>query len=180
MKNTDESSSGTQLATRLGITPCLWFNSQAEEAVDFYISVFSSAGRDSKITGTSRYGEASAQASGMPEGSVMTISFQIDGQAFLALNGGPHFTATPAISFIVNCQTQEDVDAFWENLSEGGEVQRCGWLQDKYGVSWQVVPTALGEMMRDADAERIERVMRAMLQMKKPDIGELKRAYEGN
>lgn len=161
------------------ITPCLWFDDQAEEAVNFYVSIFSAVGRDSKVTGIARYGEGGAQASGQPKGSVMTVAFQLDGQAFLALNGGPHFTFSPAISFIVNCQTQEEVDAFWEKLSENGEIQQCGWLTDKYGISWQIVPTALGEMMQDKDAEKSERVMKAMLQMKKLDIRTLKGAYEG-
>jgi predicted 3-demethylubiquinone-9 3-methyltransferase (glyoxalase superfamily) len=155
------------------ITPCLWFDHQAEEAVKFYVSIF----KNSKVGSVTRYGEEGAQASGRPKGTVMTVSFQLDGQEFLALNGGPHFTFSPAISFIVNCETQKEVDALWEKLSEGGQTEQCGWLKDKYGVSWQVVPTVLGEMMQDKDAERTERVMNALLQMGKIDIRSLQQAY---
>ena len=156
------------------ITPCLWFDDQAEEAANSYVSIFN----NSKIETITRYGEAGAEAAGRPRGTVMTVVFQLDGQKFMALNGGPAFTFSPAISFIVNCRTQDEVDDLWEKLSEGGAVQQCGWLQDKYGVSWQIVPTALGEMLQDKDTERSERVMKAMLQMKKIDIRGLEQAYE--
>ena len=155
-------------------TPCLWFDSDAEVAAEFYTSIF----KNSKITNVARYGQVGAEASGRPEGTVMTVSFQLDGQEFLALNGGPMFTFSPAISLIVNCQTQEEVDALWDRLSEGGEIMQCGWLNDKYSVSWQIVPTVLSEMLQDKDAKKSERVMKAMLQMKKLDIKALQRAYD--
>jgi len=156
------------------ITPCLWFDGNAEEAAKFYTSIF----KNSKITDFARYGEAGAKVSGKPQGSLMTMAFELEGQEFLALNGGPEFTFSPAISFIVNCETQEEVDEFWEKLSEGGETQPCGWLRDKYGVSWQIVPTVLGEMMQDADPMKSESVMAALLQMRKIDISVLKAAHE--
>ncbi len=156
------------------ITPCLWFDNQAEEAVNFYISIF----KNSKIVSVNRYGEAGAKASGRPKGTVMTIIFQLGGQEFMALNGGPVFKFTEAISFIVNCRTQKEIDEFWGKLSKGGEEGPCGWLKDKYGLSWQIVPSILGEMLQDEDAEKSERVMKAMLQMKKIDIKTLKQAYE--
>ncbi|MBC8030214.1 MAG: VOC family protein [Pyrinomonadaceae bacterium] len=156
------------------ITPFLWFDDKAEEAANFYVSVF----KNSKIGGVSRYGDAGEQAAGKPAGTVMTVEFQLDGQDFVALNGGPHFKFTEAISLVVNCETQEEVDHFWEKLSAGGQEVQCGWLKDKYGLSWQVVPTVLGEMMQDKDAEKANRVMKAMLQMKKLDIATLKQAYE--
>jgi len=156
------------------ITPCLWFEDQAEEAANFYVSVFNNL----KIGTITRYGEAGAEASGRPRGSVMTVTFQLEGQEFMALNGGPVFTFSPAISLMVNCETQEKVDELWEKLSEGGTIQQCGWLQDKYGVSWQIVPIALGEMLQDKDAEKSERVIRAMLPMTKIDIRTLEQAYE--
>ena len=152
------------------ITPFLWFDNQAEEAVKFYTSIF----KNSKIVSIMRYGEAGPG----PKGTVMTATFQLDGQEFVALNGGPHFKFTEAISFVINCKTQEEVDHFWEKLSEGGEESRCGWLKDKYGVSWQVVPTVLVEMLRDKDAEKSKRVMPAMLKMGKLDITKLKQAYD--
>jgi predicted 3-demethylubiquinone-9 3-methyltransferase (glyoxalase superfamily) len=155
------------------ITPCLWFDNNAEEAVKFYTSIF----KNSKITAITRYGEAGAQASGQPRGTVMTITFQLEGQEFLALNGGPEFTFSPALSLIVNCETQQEVDTLWKKLSEGGEEIQCGWLKDKYGVSWQITPTVLGRMLQDEDAQKAEDVMKAMLQMKKIDIGGLERAY---
>lgn len=155
------------------IIPCLWFNNSAEEAVNFYTSII----KNSKITGTTRYGEAGAEASGKPKGTVMTVAFQLEGQDFLALNGGPYFTFSPAISFIVNCETQQEVDRLWEKLSEGGEQEQCGWLKDKYGVSWQIVPTVLGEMMQDKEPKKSEKVMEALLKMKKIDIEALKQAY---
>ena len=156
------------------ITPFLWFDDKAEEAVAYYTSIF----KNSKIVNIMRYGENGAEISGRPKGSVMTIAFELDGSAFIALNGGPMFTFSPAISFFVHCQTQEEVDRLWTKLSEGGEKQRCGWLKDKYGVSWQIVPTVLGQMLQDNDAEKSKRVMNAMLQMDKLDIAGLKRAYE--
>jgi len=157
------------------ITPCLWFNGKAEEAADFYVSVF----KDSKIESISRYGEEGAKASGMQAGSVMTVKLQIDGEEFLALNGGPQFTFSPAVSFIVNCGTQEEIDHLWERLSEGGAKEECGWLRDRYGVSWQIVPTVLDELLSDPDPVVTERVMQAMLKMKKPDIRALESAYNG-
>src|SRR5258708_2666747 len=152
------------------ITPFLWFNDQAEEAINFYVSIF----KNSKILHLSRYGEGGPG----PKGKVMTGSFQLDGQTFMALNGGPMFTFTPAISLFVNCTTQEEVDDLWEKLSAGGEKSRCGWLKDKFGVSWQIIPTALGELMGGPDAARSQRVMNAMLQMDKIDIKTLKQAYD--
>jgi predicted 3-demethylubiquinone-9 3-methyltransferase (glyoxalase superfamily) len=151
------------------ITPCLWFDGQAEEAMKFYTSIF----KDSKIGSVMRYGEEGPG----PKGTVMAVTFQLDGQEFMALNGGPMFTFSPAISFFVKCETQAEVDHFWEKLSEGGEIQQCGWLKDKYGVSWQIVPTVLGEMLADKDPEKARRVMHAMLQMRKLDIKDPERAY---
>ncbi|HEV8657071.1 MAG TPA: VOC family protein [Thermoanaerobaculia bacterium] len=152
------------------ITPFLWFDGNAEEAVKFYKSVF----QDSKIGKVTRYGEAGPG----PKGTVMTATFEIEGQEFIALNGGPQFKFTEAISFVVNCKTQKEVDYFWEKLSDGGEKSQCGWLKDKFGLSWQIVPTALLKMLSNRDAKRSQRVMKAMLQMKKIDIAALKRAYE--
>ena len=153
------------------ITPCLWFDGKAEEAMNFYVSIFKS----SKVGSVSRYGDAGPG----PKGSVMVATFQLEGQEFMALNGGPQGTFSPAISFMVNCKTQDEVDELWEKLSDGGQIQQCGWLQDKFGVSWQIVPTALGEMLRDKDPARSKRVMEAMLKMKKLDIEKLRRASEG-
>lgn len=152
------------------ITPFLWFDNNAEEAMHFYTSIF----KNSKIVSVSRYGEAGP---GQP-GTVMTATFELNGQAFMALNGGPEFKFTEAISFFVNCETQEEVDELWEKLSEGGEQGQCGWLKDKFGVSWQIVPTALGALLGDKDPEKSKRVMEAMLQMHKIDIEKLKQAYE--
>lgn len=152
------------------ITPFLWFDNQAEEAMRFYTSIF----KNSKIVSVMRYGEAGRG----PKGTVMSGTFQLDGQEFIALNGGPHFTFSPAISFFVKCETQKEIDELWEKLSEGGEKQRCGWLKDKFGVSWQVVPPVLGEMLQDKDPERSKRVMQAMLKMDKIDIKTLKESYE--
>jgi predicted 3-demethylubiquinone-9 3-methyltransferase (glyoxalase superfamily) len=159
------------------ITPCLWFDDQAEEAVEFYTAIF----RNSKIAKIARYGEAGHNVHGKPAGTVMTVAFELDGQAFTALNGGPMFKFNEAISFQVNCETQEEVDYYWEKLSEGGDekAQQCGWLKDKYGVSWQVVPSVLIEMINDPDSDKSQRAMEAMLQMKKIHIDELKRAYAG-
>jgi predicted 3-demethylubiquinone-9 3-methyltransferase (glyoxalase superfamily) len=156
------------------ITPFLWFDDKAEEAANFYVSIF----ENSKMGSIARYGEEGAQASGRPKGTVMTVTFELDGEEFIALNGGPHFTFTEAISFCVNCETQQEVDELWEKLSEGGKKSRCGWLKDKYGLSWQVVPTVLGKMMQDRDAGKAGRVMKAMLQMDKIDIKRLQQAYD--
>lgn len=152
------------------ITPSLWFDSNAEEAVAFYTSIFKNA----QIDAVSYYGEEGPG----PAGSVMTIGFTLDGQQFEAINGGPYFSFTPAISFTVNCQDQAEVDALWDALSAGGSTEQCGWLKDKFGLSWQIVPTVLGEMMQDKDPEKVRRVTKAMLQMVKLDIALLKQAYE--
>jgi predicted 3-demethylubiquinone-9 3-methyltransferase (glyoxalase superfamily) len=155
------------------ITPFLWFDNQAEEAAKFYVSIF----KNSRIGSIARYGEAGEKAAGRPKGSVMTVSFQLNGQEFTALNGGPRFKFTEAISLVVNCESQEEVDELWEKLSKGGQEVQCGWLKDKYGLSWQIVPTVLVEMLLDKDAAKAERVMKTMLQMKKIDIQQLKQAY---
>lgn len=152
------------------ITPFLWFDGQAEEAADFYVKIF----KNSKIVKVTRTGEAEHGA----ESGVMAVAFELDGQEFVALNGGPQFKFTEAISFVVNCTTQEEVDEMWEKLSEGGEQVQCGWLKDKYGVSWQIVPTVLGELLNDPDPQKSQRVMKAMLQMVKIDINGLMRAAE--
>ena len=154
------------------ITPFLWFDSNAEESVKFYASVF----RDSAIGTVTRFGKEGAQASGMPEGSVMTIAFSLEGQEFVAINGGPHFKFTEAVSFVVGCETQADIDHYWTHLTEGGDpaAQQCGWLKDRYGLSWQVVPAALPELMRDP--ARAARVMQAVLPMKKIDLAALDNA----
>jgi predicted 3-demethylubiquinone-9 3-methyltransferase (glyoxalase superfamily) len=157
------------------ITPFLWFDDRAEEAAGFYVSIF----RDSRIKGISRYSVEAARASGRPKGSVMTVAFELDGQDLTALNGGPIFKFTEAISLVVNCETQEEVDHFWTKLSAGGQEVQCGWLKDKFGISWQVVPIALMEMLGDKDPARSQRVMAAMLKMKKIDIEPLRRAYAG-
>ena len=153
------------------ITPFLWFSDNAEEAMTFYTSIF----KNSRIVSVSRYGDAGPG----PAGTVMSGTFQINGQEFMALNGGPLFTFSPAISFFVSCERQEEVDELWEKLSAGGEQQRCGWLKDKFGLSWQIIPTALGELLADKDAEKSQRVMSAMLQMGKIDIATLKLARKG-
>ncbi|SRR5712691_953492 len=152
------------------ITPFLWFDAEAEEAANFYVSIFP----NSKVLDVTRYGDAGPG----PKGTVMVATFQLEGQEFIALNGGPQFTFTEAISFVVNCETQKEVDEFWEKLSAGGEKSRCGWLKDKYGLSWQIVPTILREMMQDKDARKSQRVMEAMLQMDKIDIQGLKQAFD--
>jgi predicted 3-demethylubiquinone-9 3-methyltransferase (glyoxalase superfamily) len=156
------------------ITPFLWFDDQAEEAVTFYTSVFP----NSKVVTTTRYSKESAEVSGRPEGQVMTVGFQLDGQDFAALNGGPHFKFNEAISLVVRCRSQEEVDYYWSRLSEGGDepAQQCGWLKDRYGVSWQVVPTELGALLGDPDPEKARRATQAMLQMKKLDLAALRRA----
>jgi len=160
------------------ITPCLWFDSQAEEAAKFYVSIF----KNSAIGTITHYGKEGFEVHGRPPGSVLTVSFRLDAQEFTALNGGPRFNFSGAISFIVRCETQAEVDCYWDRLCEGGDerAQQCGWLKDKYGVSWQIVPAALFEMMTDANSEKSARVMRAMLQMKKLDLAGLRRAYEGD
>jgi predicted 3-demethylubiquinone-9 3-methyltransferase (glyoxalase superfamily) len=150
------------------LTPCLWFDTEGEDAANFYTSIFP----NSKILDISRYGSAGPR----PEGTVMTASFELDGQKFLALNGGPQFTFSEAISFQVSCKNQEEVDHYWSKLSEGGETGPCGWLKDKFGLSWQIVPTALPELLGDPDKEKAQRVMAAMLEMKKIQIDELERA----
>lgn len=152
------------------ITPFLWFNDQAEEAMNFYVSIFN----NSKVGRVTRYGEAGPG----PKGSVMSATFQLEGQEFMALNGGPHFSFTPAMSFFVNCETQEEVDELWEKLSAGGKKDRCGWLKDKYGLSWQIIPSALGKLMGDKNASKAQNVMKAMLQMDKIDIVRLQQAYD--
>src|SRR5204862_8109242 len=158
------------------ITPFLWFDDQAEDAVKFYTSLF----KNSKIGRILRCTEQAAEKTGRPVGSVLTIEFEIEGQKFVALNGGPLFKFNESISFVVNCDTQQEVDYFWENLTaDGGEESQCGWLKDKFGVSWQVVPTVLIEMLHDKDSEKSERVTAAMLQMKKIDTEKLKAAYGG-
>lgn len=153
------------------ITTFLWYDNQAEEAVNFYVSVF----KNSKIGDIARYGDTGPG----PKGSVMTVEFQLAGQQFTALNGGPHFKFTEAISLVVNCDTQEEVDEYWEKLSEGGQKVQCGWLKDKYGLSWQIVPRILTELLKDKDPEKANRVMQAVMQMTKLDIAKLKAAYEG-
>jgi predicted 3-demethylubiquinone-9 3-methyltransferase (glyoxalase superfamily) len=152
------------------ITPFLWFNDQAEEAMNFYASIFKNA----KKGAISRCGEGGPG----PKGSVMSVTFQLEGQDFMALNGGPHFSFTPAISMFVNCETQEEVDHYWEKLSEGGSQERCGWLKDKFGLSWQIVPAVLGKLLGDKNPSKSSSVMNAMLQMRKLDIARLQQAYE--
>lgn len=153
------------------ITPFLWFDDQTEEAMNYYVSIF----KNSKVESVSRYGEAGPGQ----KGKVMSATFQLDGQQFMALNGGPqHFSFNESISFFVHCETQKEVDELWDKLSEGGEKSRCGWLKDKFGVSWQIIPNALGELLGDPDSDKSKRVMEAMLQMDKIDIATLRRAYE--
>jgi predicted 3-demethylubiquinone-9 3-methyltransferase (glyoxalase superfamily) len=151
------------------ITPFLWFNDNAEEAVNAYVSIF----KNSKIISTARYGEAGPG----PKGSVMTMRFELDGLEFVALNGGPHFTFTPAVSFVVNCETQAEVDHYWDSLLAGGRPSQCGWLIDRYGLSWQIVPSILPKLLQDKDPQKANRVMQAMMKMIKLDIAELNRAY---
>jgi predicted 3-demethylubiquinone-9 3-methyltransferase (glyoxalase superfamily) len=153
------------------ITPFLWFDNQAEEAMNFYTSVF----KNSKAGNVSRYGEAGP---GTP-GSVLTASFELEGLEFTALNGGPHFKFTEAISLYVNCESQEEVDYFWGKLSEGGDISQCGWLKDKFGLSWQIIPSVLPKLLNDPDREKANRVMQAMLQMQKIDVAKLQQAYVG-
>jgi predicted 3-demethylubiquinone-9 3-methyltransferase (glyoxalase superfamily) len=157
------------------IAPCLWFDTQAEEAANFYISIFN----NSRIKRISRYGEAGREVHGKPPGSVMVVEFEIEGQTFTGLNGGPHFKFSEAVSFQVSCDTQDEIDYFWSKLSEGGKAGQCGWLKDKYGVSWQVMPSLVPQMMADADGAKKDRVMDAVMKMKKFDLEALKRAYAG-
>ena len=159
------------------ITPCLWFDDQAEEAVGFYTSIF----ENSRVVAVSRYGEEGREIHGKPAGSVLTVAFELAGQAFTALNGGPIFKFNEAVSLQVSCETQAEVDHYWAKLSEGGDpgAQQCGWLKDRYGLSWQIVPRVLTEMLSGPTSEKSERVMKALLRMKKLDIGALERAYAG-
>jgi predicted 3-demethylubiquinone-9 3-methyltransferase (glyoxalase superfamily) len=157
------------------IAPCLWFDHQAEEAADFYVSTFRDCGQESAIGDVLRYGDSGPR----PKGTVMTVAFTLAGREFIALNGGPHFTFSPAISLSVKCADQAEVDRFWERLSDGGETVQCGWLKDRFGVSWQVVPTVLGDMLQEADPARSERVMQAMLQMVRLDVAALEEACHG-
>ena len=157
------------------VAPCLWFDDRAEEAAAFYVSTFRACGQDASLGEVLRHGPSGPG----PAGSVLTVEFTLAGQRLIALNGGPQFTFTPAVSLFVGCADQAEVDRFWEGLSEGGEPGRCGWLKDRFGVSWQVVPTALGEMLRDSDPVRAGRVMQALLRMAKLDVGVLRGAYNG-
>jgi len=159
------------------VTPCLWFDHEAEEAARFYVSIF----KNSKLGNVARYTEAGREIHGRPPGSAMTVAFELDGQEFIALNGGPVFKFNEAVSLMVNCDTQEEVDYYWEKLSQGGDeqAQQCGWLKDKYGLSWQVVPAALGKLMSGSLPGGPQRAMQAMLKMRKLDIEQLGRAYEG-
>jgi predicted 3-demethylubiquinone-9 3-methyltransferase (glyoxalase superfamily) len=157
------------------ITPCLWFDSEAEEAARFYVSVF----RNGRIGKISRYGKEGFEVHRRPEGSVMTVEFEIEGERFTALNGGPHFKFSEAISFQVPCETQDEIDYYWQRLSAEGQVQQCGWIKDKFGLSWQIFPTVLPEMLSDPDRIKAARAMRAMLGMTKLDLAALRAAYEG-
>jgi predicted 3-demethylubiquinone-9 3-methyltransferase (glyoxalase superfamily) len=159
------------------ITPCLWFDDQGEEAARFYTGIFP----NSRISGSTRYGEAGKEFHQKPVGSALTIEFELNGQPFLALNGGPNFTFNEAVSFQVFCESQEEIDYYWEKLSAGGDenAKQCGWLKDRYGLSWQVVPTCIIPMLQDPDTEKSGRAMSAMMEMKKMDIAELERAYSG-
>lgn len=165
------------MATVQKIAPCLWFDNQAEEAAKFYVSIF----KNSRIGAVTRYGREGFEIHGGREGSVLTVTFWLEGQEFTALNGGPHFKFTQAISFVVKCETQAEIDYYWDRLREGGDekAQQCGWLKDKYGLSWQIVPAALLKMMTDADTASSDRVMKALLRMKKLDLAALRRANDG-
>jgi predicted 3-demethylubiquinone-9 3-methyltransferase (glyoxalase superfamily) len=156
------------------LTPCLWFDDKAEEAATFYVSIF----KNSRLGSIARYGEAGAQASGRPKGSVMTVTFEIEGQEFVALNGGPLFTFSEAVSFMVKCNSQAEIDEVWSKLSEGGEEGPCGWLKDKYGLSWQIVVPEWDEMLRDKNTAKSERAMAAILHMSKPDLRRVQLAFE--
>lgn len=157
------------------ISPCLWFDTQAEEAANFYVSIF----ENSKILRILRYSEAGQEIHGKPAGSVLTVEFELNGQRFVALNGGPEFKFSEAVSFEINCETQQEIDHYWNSLVEGGEEGPCGWLKDKYGVSWQVTPAILSEMLSDENDEKAHRVMDAILQMKKLDLAAIQKAYAG-
>jgi predicted 3-demethylubiquinone-9 3-methyltransferase (glyoxalase superfamily) len=162
------------MATLQRITPCLWFDNQALEAAEFYTSIFP----NSAIGRVLHYGEVGQETHGRPAGSVMTVTFELDGQQIIALNGGPHFTFSEAISLIVNCSNQQEIDYYWDKLTDGGEEGVCGWLKDRYGLSWQVAPTILDQMLEDADQDKVDRVMAAFLQMTKIDLAALEQAYE--
>ena len=164
------------MTTAQPITPCLWFDTQAEEAARFYTGIF----RNSKIVAVTRYGEAGREIHGRPAGTVMTVEFELGGQRFVGINGGPQFKFDEAVSFEIHCEDQAEVDYFWEKLTAGGEESQCGWLRDRYGLSWQVVPTGMDEVFSDPDPERAQRAMQAMLKMSKLDIGELRRAADGD
>ena len=155
------------------ITPFLWFDNNAEEAIKFYTSIF----KKSKVLVVTRYGKSGAAASGRPEGSAMTIAFELEGQNFVALNGGPHFKFTEAVSFVVNCKTQAEIDNYWKKLSAGGKESQCGWLKDKFGLSWQIVPDSLGKILGSKDEAKTQRVMEALLKMQKLDIKTLQKAF---
>ncbi len=157
------------------ITPHLWFDSEAEEAAKFYVSIFN----NSKLGVITRYGKAGFEVHGQPAGKVMTVEFELEGQKFIALNGGPVFKFNEAVSFLVSCEDQKEIDYFWEKLTAGGTIVQCGWLKDKFGVSWQVTPSILAEMLRDPDSQKVDRATKAFLQMKKFDIAALKQAFEG-
>jgi predicted 3-demethylubiquinone-9 3-methyltransferase (glyoxalase superfamily) len=165
----------TKEDTMKPIMPCLWFDGKAEEAARFYTSIF----KDSKITDIAHYGPSASGASGMPKGSVMTVIFEINGQAFMGLNGGPNFKFTEAVSFVVLCKNQEEIDEYWSKLTQGGEPGVCGWLKDKYGLSWQIAPASMDKWLNDKDPERSDRAMAALIQMKKLDMKVLEDAYEG-
>ena len=163
----------------MSLTTCLWFNNEAEAAAKFYVDIFTGAGRSGKLGGISRVSKSAAQASGQPENSAMTATFEQEGQEFLALNGGPHYKITPAISFVVKCETQKEIDYFWQKFGEsGGQELQCGWINDKFGVSWQVVPTVLSKFMTDPNPAKSEAVMKALVKMIKLDIAALQQAYE--
>jgi predicted 3-demethylubiquinone-9 3-methyltransferase (glyoxalase superfamily) len=161
------------------ITPCLWYDTQAEQAAEFYVSVFSKGGKSSKILKISRYTAAGQEIHGKPPGSVLTVEFSLDGQRFMALNGGTYFKLTEAVSFVVNCKTQEEVDYYWGKLSAVKASEQCGWVKDKFGLSWQIVPEILAKLLTDKDTVKSDRVMVAMLKMKKLDIKALEKAYKG-
>ena len=160
------------------ITTCLWFDSQAEEAANFYVSVFKAGGRKAKILRTAYYPKSAEAVSGKPEGSVMTVEYELDGMKFVGLNGGPIFKFTPAVSFMISCKDQKEVDYFWEKMSAVKEAEQCGWIRDKYGLSWQIVPEILDKLLQDKNKVKSEKVMTAMLQMKKLDIEDLERAHK--
>jgi predicted 3-demethylubiquinone-9 3-methyltransferase (glyoxalase superfamily) len=165
------------MATMKKMTSCLWFDKEAEDAAKYYTSIFKNA----KINRIARYGKEGQDIHGGKEGAVMTVEFELEGQQFLGLNGGPHFKFNEAVSFVINCDTQEEIDYYWEKLGKGGDPksQQCGWLKDKFGLSWQVTPSIMGDMFNESPTDRTERVMKVMMQMKKLDIKELQKAYDG-